>query len=741
MHNRWRTALWPFPPSAALAAMICFGGWVLSQPSESWLRSGFVAQWVWNVDSIFPWVHSLPTSLRVLYLSILTSVSVLLIFVEIQRLTLRLLLMYQQWLFEKKPSIFTRLWFLTINRCYVRASRPLLYSYQDGLPRLPVPPLKPTIDKTLASLKPILAEKDFAELESKAAGFLSNEGPSLQRYLILKSWISKNYVSDWWLRFVYLRGRGSLLIHSNYHANTDFWPYKVVSENQIGRAASMIYHLFRVKQMVDRQAIEPLRINDTIPMCMQQYQYFFSCTRIPGHDTDRLQQYDTRDSAHIVILFRGVWYRMDVHGADRKLLQAHEIQAQLRSIVENPEQLEKPQEGQVAALTTENRSTWAETRETQFYRGQNRASLDVIERAVFAVHLDENSPQTVSEQGSLLLHGDGTNRWCDKSFTLVVFKNGRTGLNAEHSWGDAPVLCHMMELCACHEHRALESGAQKFDADGYVQVPDARPVFHLKPVQRLRWSITPELAAVIDQAVIQARANIDDLQLEIKVFEDVNKGLMKKCKCAPDAFVQMGIQLAFYRMEQRFVLTYEPAMMRLFCEGRTETIRSCSEDSCKWVKAMQDPSASQTQKLDLLRKATDMHQLRTKHAMAGQGIDRHLFALYVVSRGKDVNSPFLEHVLGMKWTLSTSQVPWRQARKEDYEGCQRNNIRTTSGGFGPVDPDGYGCCYTFMDDDYLNLHISSRRACPRTDSVKMMEAVTQAFADMAELALAPEERG
>ena len=37
-----------------------------------------------------------------------------------------------------------------------------------------------------------------------------------------------------------------------------------------------------------------------------------------------------------------------------------------------------------------------------------------------------------------LFHGDGTNRWCDKSFNLIIFPNGKAGLHAEHSWADAP---------------------------------------------------------------------------------------------------------------------------------------------------------------------------------------------------------------------------------------------------------------------------------------------------------------
>ena len=42
--------------------------------------------------------------------------------------------------------------------------------------------------------------------------------------------------------------------------------------------------------------------------------------------------------------------------------------------------------------------------------------------------------------------------------------------------------------------------------------------------------------------------------------------------------------------------------------------------------------------------------------MIGLGIDRHLFCLYVVSRGKNIPSKFLESVVSESWKLSTSQV-------------------------------------------------------------------------------------
>ena len=40
----------------------------------------------------------------------------------------------------------------------------------------------------------------------------------------------------------------------------------------------------------------------------------------------------------------------------------------------------------------------------------------------------------------------------------------------------------------------------------------------------------------------------------------------------------------------KFCLTYEASMTRLYREGRTETVRSCTTHSCAFVRAMEDPS-------------------------------------------------------------------------------------------------------------------------------------------------------
>lgn len=56
------------------------------------------------------------------------------------------------------------------------------------------------------------------------------------------------------------------------------------------------------------------------------------------------------------------------------------------------------------------------------------------------------------------------------------------------------------------------------------------------------------MASEIERVYSNHRAAADDVDLASLVFSDFGKGLIKKCGVSPDAFVQMAIQLACYRV-------------------------------------------------------------------------------------------------------------------------------------------------------------------------------------------------
>merc|ERR1712224_696266 len=96
-------------------------------------------------------------------------------------------------------------------------------------------------------------------------------------------------------------------------------------------------------------------------------------------------------------------------------------------------------------------------------------------------------------------------------------------------------------------------------------------------------------------------------------------------------------------------------MTRLFREGRTETVRSCTMESSMWARSMDDPDIKDEERKILLRKACERHQTGYQNAMTGRGVDRHLFALYVVSKYLNVESEF-----SRKFLVNLGDFPHRK---------------------------------------------------------------------------------
>ncbi|XP_074854032.1 carnitine O-palmitoyltransferase 1, liver isoform isoform X2 [Carettochelys insculpta] len=634
------------------------------------------------------------------------------------RYSLKMLLSYHGWMFAEhgKPSMATKIWMKLVK--LFSGCKPMLYSFQTSLPRLPVPAVKKTVDRYLESVQPLMDDEQFKRMEGLAKDFAVNLGPKLQWYLKLKSWWATNYVSDWWEEYIYLRGRGPIMVNSNYNA-MDFL-YVIPSSLQAARAGNVIHAVLLYRRKLDRQEIKPLMVYNTIPMCSSQYERMFNSSRIPGIETDTIQH--MKDSKHIVVYHKGRYFKVFLYH-DGRLLKPREIEQQMQRILDDSSE-PHPGEEKLAALTAGDRVPWAKARQAYFGHGKNKQSLDAVEKAAFFVTLDETEqgyreedPVTsLDEYAKSLLHGRCYDRWFDKSFTLVVFKNGKMGLNAEHSWADAPIVGHLWEnvmACECLELGYTEDGHCKGDINQNIPLPT-----------RLQWEIPKECQEVIESSLYTAKALADDVDFYSFLFDSFGKDLIKKAKISPDAFVQLSLQLAHYRDMGKFCLTYEASMTRLFREGRTETVRSCTIESCNFVRAMEDPNQSNEKRRKLLRIAAAKHQLLYRLAMTGAGIDRHLFCLYVVSKYLGVESPFLKEVLSEPWRLSTSQTP------QQHIDLEKNpDFVSSGGGFGPVADDGYGVSYIIMGGHLIHFHVSSKFSCPETDSHRFGRNIKQAMVD------------
>merc|ERR1712178_562680 len=89
----------------------------------------------------------------------------------------------------------------------------------------------------------------------------------------------------------------------------------------------------------------------------------------------------------------------------------------------------------------------------------------------------------------------------------------------------------------------------------------------------------------IEESLAEASELCEDTDMSLYKFNEFGKNdLTKKLKTSPDAFIQTALQLAHYLDKGTFVQTYESAMTRMYRNGRTETIRSCTEENTTFVK-------------------------------------------------------------------------------------------------------------------------------------------------------------
>jgi hypothetical protein len=588
-------------------------------------------------------------------------------------------------------------------------------------------------------------------------------------------------------------------------------------------------------------------------------------------------------------------------------------------------------------------------REAHFSEGVNRRSLAAIETALFVVTLADDAYDVLdwSARGKRLLAGNREVRrrragagavaakcavtqsshphrhpppiahafphlaptpapftqhpdvWYDKSLTLVVQANGAAGMNAEHSWADAPAVAHMWEtVLLLYEHRlapyapdghvrrlAPAGGGSSSDAwdeladslvagerscrrsraarvearanealsavaavlgapqlapppsgtggsappststpaaaaagaAGTTPSPSSSAGEPLgspaalgstakapsgpgagggvsPPWARLGWSLNRATEAAIASAVAAHRAAWDDLDLAVGAFTGYGKDFVKRCRVSPDAYIQAAFQLAYWRDQGHFDATYESSMTRLFLHGRTETVRPLTQEVAAFVRAMEDGGSPPQEKLRALQAAAARHVLGYTDAMAGRGIDRHLFALLIVAVGKGVDSPFLKAALSVPWKLSTSQQPQQQTAYWSIKEPGMREKVSPGGGFGPgawralgacvcvwggvgdwgtrfspdlnrgthacppslfllsplplpparraVASDGYGVSYMVSGEGEVFFHVSSQVSAANTDSARFLGRIFTALTEMKavlEVAVAAEE--
>ncbi|CAN9504742.1 unnamed protein product [Ophioblennius macclurei] len=585
-------------------------------------------------------------------------------------------------------------------------------SHQKGLPGLPVPPLQQTCERYITALEPIVEADELKRTRSLLEEFqkVGGLGERLQRGLEKRAHGSENWLSAWWVQVAYLEYRLPVVVHSSpglVLPRMDFSD----KQGQIRFAARLIAGVLDFKTMIDNETL-PVEFLGGKPLCMNQYYEVLSSCRIPGLKRDSIVNH-AKSSAppkHITVVHNFQFFVLEVYHSDGSPLTADQLCTQLEKICEASPQTSAPP---IGILTTQHRDSWGKAYNNLIRDKTNQDSVSAIQRSIFTLCLDPARPQTSEDSyrsgaAVQMLHGGGSsgnsgNRWFDKTLQFIVGEDGTCGANYEHAPAEGPPIVALID-------HVVE----------YTRKPETERshTATLPTPQKLPFNITPEVQRDIEEAKSSMDTLAQDLEMRVMVFSHFGKNVPKSHKMSPDAFIQMALQLAYYRTYQHCCATYESASLRMFRLGRTDTIRSASNASAAFVKAFDDPKTQNTEKVDLLGKAVMAHRSYTNMAISGQAIDRHLLGLKLQAVEEKISVPEVftdaAYAKALHYRLSTSQVP----SKTDCVMC-----------FGPVVPNGYGVCYNPMND-HINFAISSFNSCEDTSAGRLGRAVEEALLDM-----------
>ncbi|KII85049.1 hypothetical protein PLICRDRAFT_45160 [Plicaturopsis crispa FD-325 SS-3] len=625
-------------------------------------------------------------------------------------------------------------------------------------PRLPVPDLRKTLDRYLQSIKPYILEDEarggppFSSSYDKqvklAQDFESGIGKVCQeRLLALDQASPHNWLDDnFWTDKAYLEGRAPLPINSNWwlafahDSNISNDTIQQAEETggvtpwQVRRAAWLTHRVLCFKECLARQELYP-ETTRTGVWLRESTSKIFNTSRLPQVGCDVLvpapPPNSSPDSRKLLVMVHDWCYAVEVYDSHDRYVPAESIEKRLQEVVLDAQA--RLANGDtavpVSVLSADERDQWAKNLQHLLsLSSRNASNLRTINHSVFALSLDHHVhtlPSSYAEspaQRELDAHlhsirssPNAHDRWFDKAFTLIVDPSARAGAMGEHSPCDALVPSIVAEYALAQDlYGGFERAVPEFVASAESSVEAGQGW------ERLDWDVDTTIISECREAEERARASISDSDDSVLWFTDYGAEWIKEvAKLSPDAYLQMVLQLAWYRTRGHFTATYETALTRMFDRGRTETIRTLTVDSRAFVLAMVDPSATSADRLKLLRRAVQTHSSLTREAATGRGIDRHLLGLQLMLEPSDNTQPSLfdDPIFerSKEWKLSTS-------------GLSAGHLFRGTG-FGAAYPDGYGINY-LAGPEIIKFGIESKHSNPYTSTSQLKQAVVEAMADL-----------
>lgn len=577
------------------------------------------------------------------------------------------------------------------------------FKFQNDLNTLPIPSLKETCDKYLEWVEPLINKEQYKETKHVLTKFINNEGLILQKKL--KNWSEQNKGS--WLRplwdNMYLCKRESNAININYfikiitdHLKDDYSSFEI--------AALIIGKLMDIYEDIINERLEPERIKGK-PLCMEQYKKIFKAIRLPKPNCDQYIVGAKTENNHIVLVYKSNMFKMELTDGKGERFSYRSIARTLETLTST---VDFKWDINLGVITTAPRNMAALLLDKVLSIKENHNNFEVLKEAVFIVCLDENT-KDLREFALSLLCSKGENRYFDKSCQLVFNRKGDVGFNFEHTGADGTPWINVLEqVCG-----GLENIENCLIGSEFKEIE----------LKKLKWYIPEEIKHELQGLKIVNIYEAENIHMEIVCFKDFGKGAIKNSKCSPDAFFHLALQLAQYRVFNRFRSILEAVSTRFFLYGRTECNRPVNMEAVEFIKSFERKNCDELLLRRLMDKALNRHYSRIRDCQAARGVERHLFGLLSMYR-------MFGQELGIHEIPKLFQDEAYRRLKHDFIATSRMEGKYIDlAGFSPVAGDGFGLWYSIREGQ-INMCLTTKQDVNRGCVKLFADSIVKALRDL-----------
>eukprot|EP00561_Arcocellulus_cornucervis_P002187 CAMPEP_0185827164 /NCGR_PEP_ID=MMETSP1322-20130828/31915_1 /TAXON_ID=265543 /ORGANISM="Minutocellus polymorphus, Strain RCC2270" /LENGTH=703 /DNA_ID=CAMNT_0028524895 /DNA_START=96 /DNA_END=2207 /DNA_ORIENTATION=- len=619
-----------------------------------------------------------------------------------------------------------------------------LYAHQATLPHLPIPNVEDTITKFLSTALPLAESDEEKQSLLDASASFPADAAKLQQRLQARRDVDMNdssWLQLWWNQMGYLQVRDPVVVNVSYffHFSDDGTLPAPSDGKSLGvmRGASMLVAAAEYRKKVCSGSLpcEAIgRKDPKTPLCSAAFKYMFNACRVPARAQDTYKMYDPSLHQHCIISRKGYFFSTKFVDEYGDPLPLEVMESKLQRIVQLADEAEARGDAPMLGwLSSNDRDSWADARDELLKAGgaKMEAALEKLQSGALLLCLDDEDPISRKQCGEVFWTGgvtdgatSGHNRWFDKSVQLLCTNNGKAGLLGEHSMMDGMPVVGLADHITKTSYRVTQNKSFGLTNEGGDDIENIFQGFDLPTV---------------DEHIANAKSHLNQLvgdhDLNVQSFQGYGSNYIKKAGFSPDAYVQMAIQLATYRLWGQQGATYEATQMRPFLHGRTETTRTVSPASAAFVKTMgprpkhdESDEVARKEKLDLLRDAVGSHVKYITEAAKGKGVDRHFLGLsMMVEDGEEAPALYAHPVFARAktWRVSTSHLTHK-----NFDNW----------GFGEVVSNGVGVGYAVKADCCV-FNITARKEHQWTERLShLLEEALLEMQILVEMDKAPSSR-